>query len=95
MRNNLKINLNNYFFRLNEDHLLNAVEQRVRMVLQVSAIQVTKYTGTNCSILQDWKHEMKTESIGAYSNNQPYSQNHHMYLPPGIFEADLSTVSIY
>lgn len=31
---------------------------------------------------------MKTESIGAYSNNQPYSQNHHSYLPPGIFEAD-------
>ena len=29
---------------------------------------------------------MKTESIGAYSNNQPYSQNHHSYLPPGIFE---------
>ena len=90
MRNNLKINLNNYFFRLNEDHLLNAVEQRVRMVLQVSGILVTKYTNYSyIKILKDWKHEMKTESIGAYSNNQPYSQNHHSYLPPGIYGKSL------
>ena len=72
--NNLKINLSNYFFRLNEDHLLNAVEQRVRMVLQVSGILVTKYTNysyinvyytvyKNILGLETWNENWKYRSL--------------------------------